>query len=145
MFKVIPCFNFQNALEAIDYYVEYFDAEVVSVTKADHEMFEGASEEFKMSEEEAEKFVMNAEVRILGEPIFISSTWGGKETNNEGAQVAFVFEGDDEEAVGMAEAFFGKASSAAARIHMPLGPAEWTSLFGSFEDKYGIDWMISAN
>ena len=145
MFKVIPCFNFQNALEAIDYYVEYFDAEVVSVTKADHEMFEGASDEFKMSEEEAENFVMNAEVRILGEPIFLSSTWGGKETNNEGAQVVFVFEGDDEEAVGMAEAFFGKASSAAARIHMPLGPAEWTSLFGSFEDKYGIDWMISAN
>lgn len=145
MFKAIPYFNFQNALEAIDYYVEYFEAEVVAVTKANHEMFQDAPEEYKMTEEEAEHFIMNAEIKILGQPIFISSTWGGKEIDNEGVQVAFVFDGDDGEAVKEAEDFFNKASQAEARVDVPLGPAAWTKMYGSFQDKYGVDWMISAN
>ena len=43
--KDIHCFNFQNILEAIDYFVEYFDAEVVAVTEANHEMFEDAPDD----------------------------------------------------------------------------------------------------
>ncbi|MCD2137873.1 VOC family protein [Salinicoccus halitifaciens] len=144
MFKAVPYFNFKDALEAIDYYVEYFDAEVVGVTKEDHEMFEGSLDEMNMTREEAEKFIMNAEIRILGEPIYISSTWGGKEISNEGTQVAFIFDGDDEEAVETVTAFFEKASAAAAEVSMPLGPVEWSKLFGAFTDKYGVDWMISA-
>lgn len=144
MFKAIPYFDFQNALEAIDYYVEYFEAEVVSVTKASHDMFQDAPEEYRITEEEAENFIMNAEIKILGQSFFISSTWAGKEINNEGVQVAFVFDGEDDEAVKEAEAFFDKASQAEARVEVPLGPAAWTKMYGSFQDKYGVDWMISA-
>lgn len=145
MFRAIPYFNFQNALEAIDYYVEYFDAEIIAVTKASHEMFEGAPEEYRMTEEEAEKFIMNAEIKILGQSIFISSTWGGEAINNEGVQVAFVFDGENEEAVKEAESFFHKASQSEVRVDVPLGPTAWTKMYGQFQDKYGVDWMISAD
>lgn len=145
MFKAIPYFNFQNALEAIDYYVEHFGAEVVAVTKASHDMFQDAPEEYRMTEEEARNFIMNAEIRILGQSFFISSTWAGKETNNEGVQVAFVFDGEDEDALKEAEEFFDKASQAGARVDVPLGPAAWTKMYGAFHDKYGVDWMISAD
>nr|WP_243720009.1 VOC family protein [Macrococcus lamae] len=101
-------------------------------------------EEYKMPEEVAKNFVMNASFTLLDKTFMASDTWGNRDINNEGAQVCFIFDGNDEEAVNRVKDLFQKAELAGCKIPMPLGPTEWTNLYGSFTDPFGVSWMASA-
>ncbi|WP_411843317.1 VOC family protein [Salinicoccus sp. HZC-1] len=144
MFKAVQYFNFSNALEALEFYQKNFGARIISKSMADNEMFRESLEHMGMSLDEAENFVMNAEFEILGQHFMASSTWKQKEIDNEGASICFTFDGKDNEAVEKAKDFYGRAVEAGCKVDMELGPTEWTELFASIRDPYGISWMLSA-
>lgn len=140
MIKRIQYFNFPNALEAIDYYVEIFDAKLISKQTGDSEMFA----ESDMPESVDKDFVMHAEIEVLGHPFYISSTWENNPINNEGAMVCFTFNPDDAVEKEKIMAFYQKAVDAGVQVDMPMEETEWTSMFASFKDKYGVSWMLSG-
>lgn len=139
MFKAIPYFVFQDANAAIAYYEMHFDAKVISKANAAGPEFE----DMPMPGVDKEDFVMHAALEIMGQTFFISSSWGNKETPNNDTSVALVFDENNEEVVRRARKFFDKASSTADNIQ-PFGEAPWTKYFGSFTDKYGVNWMLSG-
>lgn len=140
MIKAIQYFNFQNALEAIRYYEKNFDAEVVAVQTGDDDMFKDS----EMPEGVDKDFVMNAEIKVLGQPFYISSTWQNSEINNEGAMVSFIFDLNDQDEKERVKSFYNKAVDAGVEVQMELGETEWTPMFASFRDSYGVSWMLSG-
>lgn len=140
--KAIQYFNFNRTLEALNFYQTYFGATMISQIMGDDVMFEGAPEEYRMPEDVAKNFVMNAEFEILGHSFMASDTWEQREVNNEGAIVTFVAESPEDEAA--VNDFFMKASQAPrCQITMPLSETEWAKVYGMFIDPYGVTWMIN--
>ena len=142
MVKHYQYFNFQNAREAIDYYKDNFNASLVSIQMMDDAMFEDTSEFKDVPAEVKENFVMNAEIEILGHGFYISDTWNGRDINNEGAMMAFVFDLETERE--QMVSFYEQAVASGVDVQMPMDETEWTSMFASFRDKYGVNWMLSG-
>ena len=139
MFKAIPYFVFQDANAAIAYYEEFFDAKLLSKNTADDPAFADMPEKI----EKPEEFIMHATMEIMGQEFYISTSWGNKPTPNEDTSVALVFDENDDQAVEAAKAFFDKASSTGSDVQ-PFGEAPWTKYFGSFNDRFGVNWMVSG-
>ncbi|WP_331466719.1 glyoxalase/bleomycin resistance/extradiol dioxygenase family protein [Macrococcoides goetzii] len=144
MIKAVQYFNFHNSLEVLDFYEKHLGAKIINKTMGDDEIFRDMPEEYKMPEEVAKQFVMNAEFEILGQRFMISDSWGQREVNNEGTSVCFTFDGNDEEDVKQATDFYHKAIEAGCKEAMPLGQTEWSKLYGYFNDPFGVTWMINA-
>lgn len=139
MFKAIPYFVFQDANAAIAYYEENFDAKLLSKQTAEDPAFDDMD---SMIENRA-KFIMHATIEIMGQQFYISTSWGNKPTPNEDTSVALVFDENDEKAAEAAKTFFDKASSSGSNVQ-PFGEAPWTKHFGSFTDRFGVNWMVSG-
>lgn len=142
MVKHFQYFNFQNALEAIDYYKNNFGASLVSIQMMDDAMFEDTSEFKDVPADVKRNFVMHAEIEIMGHGFYISDTWKGNTINNEGAMMAFVFDLETEKE--QMVSFYEQAVTSGVDVQMPMEETEWTSMFASFKDKYGISWMLSG-
>lgn len=144
MIKSVSYFNFANALEALTFYETKFGAEIVSKTMGDDDMFKDLPSEYKMPHDVAKRFVMNAEFKILGETFMMSSTRGEQPISNEGTNICFTFDGNNEKELNEATEFFKRAIDAGCNEVMPLGATEWSKLYGMFQDPYGVTWMINA-
>ena len=144
MIKAVTYFNFENSLEALEYYKNNFNAEVVTRTMGNDPIFRDMPDEYKMPEEVAKKFVMNAEFNILGKTFMVSDTMGNEPINNEGVNVCFTFDGDNDVERERITEFFYKAIERGCEEVMPLDKTEWTDLYGMFKDPFGITWMVSA-
>lgn len=138
MTKAVQYFNFQNSKAAIQYYKDNLNAEVVSIQMGDDEMFAGSDMPGSIDGD----FVMHAEIKILGHSFYISDTWNKQEMNNDGAMVCFTFNIETEKET--IESFYQQAVDAGMEVRMPLGETEWTSMFGSLKDKFGVEWMFSG-
>ncbi|WP_414044059.1 VOC family protein [Macrococcus sp. EM39E] len=144
MIKAVPYFNFHNTLEVLDFYEQHLGAKIISKTLGDDEMFKDMPADFKMPEDVAKQFVMNAEFEIFGERFMVSDTWGQKAVSNEGTSVCFTLDGNNEEEIKAATKFYNKAVAAGCKEEMPLGQTEWSKLYGHFNDPFGVTWMINA-
>nr|WP_263312724.1 glyoxalase/bleomycin resistance/extradiol dioxygenase family protein [Mammaliicoccus sp. Marseille-Q6498] len=133
-------FNFQNSIEALKFYEEKLGATDIMRVPGNHEMFKDAPEEFKMPE----SFTMNASFKILDKTFLCSDTWQNKPIDNEGAQVCFQFNYDNVEDREAIQELFKKAEDAGCKIQMPLNKVEWSPMFGSFKDPFGVSWMANA-
>lgn len=138
MTKAVQYFNFQNSKAAIQYYKDNLNAEVVSIQMGDDEMFAGSDMPGSIDGD----FVMHAEIKILGHSFYISDTWNKQKMNNDGAMVCFTFNIETEKET--IESFYQQAVDAGMEVRMPLGETEWTSMFGSLKDKFGVEWMFSG-
>lgn len=145
MFKAIAYLNSNRASEMLDFYEKNFDAVVISKVMANDTMFANSSEDMKMPEEIAKDFVMNAEFEILEQTFMLSDTWEKQEINNQGANICFTFDGNNEAEIEQAKAFYNSALESGCKIIMPLGPTEWTKMYAMWDDPFGVTWMISAN
>src|SRR5690625_349373 len=127
MVKHFQYFNFQNALDAIDYYKNNFNAALVSIQMMDDAMFEDTSEFEDVSAEVKENFVMHAEIEIMGHGFYISNTWNGKAISNEGAMMAVVFDLETEK--DQMISFYEQAVESGVDVQMPMEETEWTPMF----------------
>lgn len=138
--EVSTYFNYSNSIEALKFYEEKLGATDINRVPGNHEMFKDAPEEFKMPE----SFTMNATFNLLGQTFQCSDTWQNKEIDNSGAHACFQFDYDNVEDREAVIELFKKAEAAGCDIHMPLSEVEWSPLFGSFNDPFGITWMANA-
>ncbi|GGI42475.1 VOC family protein [Mammaliicoccus stepanovicii] len=133
-------FNFQNSIEALKFYEEKLGATDIMRIAGNDERFKDAPDEFKLPE----SFTMNASFTLLGQTFLCSDTWQNKEIDNEGAQVCFQFKYDNEADREAIVDLFNKAEEAGCKMDMKLDKVEWSPMFGSFTDPFGVTWMANA-
>lgn len=139
--KVVPYLNFPNSKEVLKFY-EKLGANITEMYLGSDEMFKDMPESERPAK--PEDFVMNAGFEVLGNLVYLSDTWGNRPVDHEGSNLCFTFDQNDESEVQKARDFFQNAVDNGCSVEMPLGPVEWSQLFGMFKDPFGITWMLSG-
>lgn len=135
MALINPHINFNgNAEEAFSFYKSAFGGEFTSLVR----LKEMASDEFPVAESDAEK-IMHIALPIGPNTLMGNDvpTYLGQVNENENRSKISISAGSKEEA----DKIFNLLS-AGGIIEFPLGDSPWSSYFGMFRDKFGIEWMI---
>ena len=136
MAQINPYINFNgNAEEAFNFYKSVFGGEFEKIIR----FKDMASPEFSIPENEANKIM-----RItfpIGKNILIANDvpeFMGRVNENENrSKIAISAESRAE-----AEKLFNGLSEGGT-IEMPMADSPWSSYFGMFRDKFGIEWMVN--
>lgn len=139
--KVVPYLNFAHSKPVLAFY-EKLGAENIEIVVASDEMFSDMPESERP--ENPTEFVMNAEFVILDNLVYLSDTWGNQEVDHYGSNLCFTFNQNDDNEVKRVKDFFQNALDQGCETEMPLGPVEWSELFGMFKDPFGVTWMLSG-
>ncbi|HEX2933955.1 MAG TPA: VOC family protein [Bacteroidales bacterium] len=135
MALINPHINFNgNAEEAFTFYKAAFGGEFAQVVR----FKEMASPEFPVSEKEANK-IMHIALPI-GKNFLMGNDVPeilGRTNENENRSKILISAESREEA----DKLFNRLS-AGGQIEFPMGESPWGSYFGSFRDKYDIEWMV---
>lgn len=136
MAEINPHVNFNgNAEEAFNFYKSVFGGDFARVVR----FKDLASDEFKVSEKEENK-IMHIELPIgKGSKLMANDVpeFMGKTNENENRSKIVITAESKEEA----DKLFN-GLSAGGQVEFPIGDSPWGSYFGSFRDKYGIEWMV---
>jgi PhnB protein len=131
-----PWINFNgNAFEAFTFYQSIFGGEFTKVVR----FKDLASEEFQVTEEEAEK-IMQIVLPIGNSNTLIGNdvpSFMGKVSETENRSKIQIH-ADSKEG---AERIFSDLSLD-AEVEAPLGDSPWGTYFGMLRDKYGIEWIV---
>ena len=123
----------KNGLEAVDFYKEAFDAEVVSVTTF--------GQAIPDTPEENKNLVLNANLNINGIRLQISD-------NNpdypyvQATNMTACLQLDNAET---ATAIYQKLSQDAKEIQLELQETPWSPAYGIVVDKFGMTWQINTD
>lgn len=136
MTRMNPYLNFDGtAEEAFQFYRSVFGGEFLSVNK----MSEAPGTK-KLPENERNR-MMHIALPIDGHTVLMASDTMPSmgHTLKEGNNVHISLHADSREE---ADRLFNGLSTG-GKIEMPLQDTFWGAYFGSFKDKYGIQWMVS--
>ena len=136
MIKLHPYLNFAgNTEEAFQFYKSVFGGEFQSVVRFRDMPIPGAS----LSKSDENK-IMHISLPI-GEQVLMASDaigeWAGKFVLGTNTYITIT-----PESKAQADEIF-KALSAGGQVEMPMGDMPWGAYYGSFKDKFGIQWMIN--
>jgi PhnB protein len=135
MASINPHINFNgNAEEAFNFYKSVFGGAFTKIMR----FKDLASAEFPVSEHEANK-IMHIALPI-GKSILMANDVPemlGRTNENENRSKIVIRAESKEEADKL---FYGL--SVGGKIEMPISDSPWSSYFGMFRDKYGIEWMV---
>lgn len=136
MAEINPHVNFNgNAEEAFTFYKSVFGGDFARIVR----FKDLASDEFKVSEKEENK-IMHIELPIgKGSKLMANDVpeFMGKTNENENRSKIVITAESKEEA----DKLFNGLSTG-GQVEFPIGDSPWGSYFGSFRDKYGIEWMV---
>ena len=137
MAKINPYLNFDGqAEEAFNFYKSVFGGEFMG----DISRMSDAPGAENLSDEE-KKRVMHISLRIAGGDVLMASdimpSMGQKLIKGNNNYISLSPDSREE-----ADRLFN-GLSADGNIEMPLGDMFWGGYFGSFEDKFGVHWMIN--
>jgi PhnB protein len=136
--NLYPYLRFENAKQAIDYYIDVFGARLISHMPLSAEM----AEQFGVSTAYLDNSTMHAEIRIEGLRVLCSDRFGG-ENQFQGIGLMIDFNIEDEAEIAAMHALWKRVSeSGTLDIHFPLAKQFWGGWMGQFNDKYGVNWMI---
>jgi PhnB protein len=124
-----------NGQEAIKFYKEALDAEVLEV-KTFGDMPDDP--EFPIPAE-AKHRVMNAHMKVGGADLMLSDTFPGQ-PYQIGSQVTIAVTVSSAEKT---SEIFGKLQQG-GRVNMPLQETFWSPSYGQVTDKFGVTWQIST-
>lgn len=139
--KVIPYLNFERTLEVLSFYKKLGVENIEVVTAAD-DMFSDMPEHERP--ENPAEFVMNASFEIFGNLVYLSDSWGNQPVDHAGSSLCFIFDQHNEAEVERVKDFYQHAIYQGCEVGMPLEASEWSELFGTFVDPYGVSWMFSG-
>lgn len=125
-----------NGQEAVEFYRDVFEAEVVGVRTFD-ELPENPA--FTIPEE-AKNRVLHAHLNIGNTELLLSDTFPGQTVEAGTNMDACVTLQNAEKAKEVFEKL-----QADGEILMPLAPTDWSPAYGQVKDKFGITWQISTN
>jgi len=122
--------------EAIDFYQEALDAEVLGV-----QTFGDLPEnpEFALPVE-AKNRILHAQIQIGNTYFMLSDTFPGQPLET-GSQVHVCVTLED---AGKSKDIFEKLQQG-GKVLMPLQETHWSPSYGQVQDKFGITWQISTN
>lgn len=136
MIKVNPYLNYDGqAEEAFTFYKSVFGGEFSSVFR-----MKDAPHADKLSEEEKSRIMhislpISDSITLMASDI--SASFGHTLTVGNNVQISVHPDSREE-----ADRIFN-GLSAGGKIEMPLEDAFWGDYFGSFVDKFGINWMVN--
>lgn len=122
-----------NGLEAVDFYRDVFEAEVVSTTTF--------GQAIPDTPEEHQNLLLNAQLLVNGIRLQIS---------DNSPQYAYI-QGTNMtaclqlETVEEATVIFQKLEKDAQRIDLPLGETPWSPAYGIVVDKFGMTWQVNTD
>lgn len=122
-----------NGLEAVAFYKEVFEAEVVSVTTF--------GQAIPDTPEEQADWVLNAQLNIDGIRLQISDN-GAEHAYIQGTNMTACVQVDTVEE---ARSIFQKLEAGAQRIDLPLGETPWSPAYGIVVDKFGMTWQVNTD
>ena len=135
MALINPHINFNgNAEEAFLFYKSVFGGEFAKVMR----FKDLESTDFKVSEKEAHK-IMHIALPIGNNVLMgndVPEILGKTNENENRSKIAISAESREE-----ADRLFNGLSKG-GQIEMPILDSPWSSYFGMFRDKYGIEWMV---
>lgn len=139
MSKINTYLNFQgNTEEAFNFYKSVFGGEFTSVVRFKDMPMEG----FTISDTDADK-IMHIGLPVGKDHILMATdaleSLGQKITQGNNLYISIHPETKEE-----ANRIFNQLS-AGGKVEMPMADQVWGDYFGSFADKYGIQWMINYN
>ncbi|HLY68606.1 MAG TPA: VOC family protein [Puia sp.] len=131
--KLIPYLNFAgNAEDAIEFYKNALDGELLMLTRYGESPVQSA-------EDEKQK-IMHARIQFGGDNIImISDTMKGSPFSTNGNIQLSI--GLDDEA--KTNEIFNKLSEG-GKVVMPVAKQFWGDIFGMLQDKFGVNWMLNC-
>ncbi len=123
-----------NCEEAFNFYKSVLGGEFVNLQR-----FKDIPSEEPIPDEDAEK-IMHIYYRFNGNNVLMgsdSSSFFGETTIGDNISLSLSLDSEEE-----VKRIF-KALSEGGEVFMPLEVTFWNALFASFEDKFGINWMVS--
>jgi PhnB protein len=138
MAHINPSINFNgNAEEAFNFYKSVFGGEFAKIIR----FKDIAGPEYKVGENDANK-IMHIALPI-GNNVLIANdvpeSMGRVSESENRSKISISAESRDE-----ADKLFN-GLSAGGTIEGLMGESPWGSYFGSFRDKFGIEWMVDFN
>lgn len=137
MANIHPWINFNgNAEEAFTFYKSVFGGEFTKVIR-----FKDLEDPtFPIAGSDREKILrigllIGKDSELIGNDV--PEALGRVSENENRSKILVAAEGKEE-----ADRIFG-GLSAGGEIEFPMGDSPWGSYYGSFRDKYGIEWMIN--
>lgn len=135
--KIYPYLTFENAKEAMDYYVQDFGAEITY----HQSLNEQQAENLGMAADSASliQTTLRGEFKIAGQKIICADATMGTPQTSTLVSVMLDFDGDED---GAKQLFDRLADSKNQRVTIPFGNWILGSKMGQIVDKYGITWLI---
>lgn len=122
-----------NGLEAVDFYKEVFNADVVSCTTF--------GQAIPDTPEENKNLVLNAQLNVNGIRLQISDN-GSQHAYVQGTNMTACIQLDD---ATQAHDLFNKLEQGAQRIDMPISETPWSPAYGIVVDKFGMTWQVNTD
>ena len=122
-----------NGLEAVDFYQEVFDAEVVSCTTF--------GQAIPDTPEKDRDRLLNAQLDINGIRLQLSDN-GPEHDYVQGTNMTACIQLDNADD---ARAIYDKLSNGSQRIDMELQETPWSPAYGIVVDKFGMTWQINTD
>ena len=136
MIKLHPYLNFAgNTEEAFQFYKSVFGGDFQNVVRFKDMPMPGAS-----INKTDENKIMHISLPV-GDQVLMASDaigeWSGKFVQGTNTYITIVPDSKEE-----ADRIF-KGLSAGGKVEMPMADQPWGAYYGSFKDKFGIQWMIN--
>ncbi|WP_218653652.1 VOC family protein [Streptococcus pluranimalium] len=122
-----------NGLEAVEFYKDVFNAEVVSCTTF--------GQAIPDTPEENKDLVLNANLNINGIRLQLSDNGSGHEYV-QGTHMTACIQLDDAEET---KELFEKLADGAQVIDMELQETPWSPAYGIVVDKFGMTWQVNTD
>ncbi|MGX7775616.1 VOC family protein [Streptococcus pluranimalium] len=122
-----------NGLEAVDFYKDVFNAEVVTCTTF--------GQAIPDTPEENKDLVLNANLNINGIRLQLSDNGSGHEYV-QGTHMTACIQLDDAEET---KELFEKLADDAQAIDMELQETPWSPAYGIVVDKFGMTWQVNTD
>ena len=130
--KFIPYLNFYGkAQEALEFYKEALDGEIMDIMRYKDEETMNASEE-------TGEWILHSGIIVNGEVIYVSDILDD-EQYKQGNNISIMIDCDTEEQI---RTYFDKLAEGAT-INIPLEYTFWGALYGSLIDKFGVYWDLN--
>ena len=129
--RLNPYLSFKTtAREAMEFYKSVFGGKLTINTFKDF----GASQDPSQ-----DQLVMHSMLEADNGITFMASDTPPGMAHRPGASITMALNGDNDAELTM----YYEKLSAGGTIGMPLAPAPWGDKFGSFTDRFGIEWLVN--
>lgn len=136
--RIYPYLTFENAKEAMDYYVEAFGAEIISHTP----LSEAQAQSLGLPVDDLSSTTALGEIAVAGQKLLCADATMMTPQPSSLVSIMLSFEGDEAQA----RAFFDHlASNDDLRVTIPFGPHPFSGQLGQVVDRYGITWYVASD